>query len=173
MTELSPLFRTGTLGELSAAERERIAAELRALGEDGFVDGEIDEGATAEVTALIGSVHAPAIDPPLSDIEQRRAWKKLAARVPGLQHVAVSPPRLRLAAIGFAAAAMLALVPALGQRLGQHAHDPSAHARATALGADARRALEALPGQTDGARAQALAEAYAAQLQAQPEGQPQ
>ncbi len=167
MTELSPLLRTGTLGELSAAERERIAAELRALGEDGFIDGEVDEGAVVEVAALIGSVHGPAIDPPLSEIEQRRAWRRVATRVPAppaSMRGGGSPPRVGLAAVGFAAAVMLALIPTLRERGHDRPGDAAGRAAATSLGADARRALEALPGESDGARAQALADAYAARL---------
>ncbi|HET6582926.1 MAG TPA: hypothetical protein VFG69_05760 [Nannocystaceae bacterium] len=143
-------------------DRRQVAAELAALGEpepeafetpgdDADVDG---------VVAMFGLVHG--VGPELSELERRRVWRRVQAHGVGVQREA---PRMGTWA-GIAAAAALVLVPVFAPQLAHRSADAGERAAWEALGQQARRSLGDLPGGQDRQRARALADDYAARLQA-------
>lgn len=139
-----------------------IAAELAALGEPEpapFETAPAEDVDIDVVVAMFGLVHGAG--PELSELERRRVWRRVQA------HGAVAnreTPRMGTWA-GIAAAAALVLVPMFAPQL---AHRSDADTRATfeSLGEQARRSLGDMPGGQDRVRARALADDYAARLQA-------
>jgi hypothetical protein len=159
-----------------AAEAARVAAELRALGEPEL-EPELtlaDVAAPAPHAAVFAAFALAfpadgAHGEPLDEITARRAWHKVAARVAAPARVVADAPtsrrrHVRTGWLAVATAAGLALVPMLGPELRRSAHDPAARASATALGAEARTALELVPGTQDQARAREYASRYADRL---------
>lgn len=139
-------------------------AELAALGEpepDAFetapaedVDVDVDV-----VVAMFGLAHG--VGPELSELERRRVWRRVQAHGVAAQR---ETPRMGTWA-GIAAAAALVLVPVFAPQLG-HRWDADERASFEALGEQARRSLGDMPGGQDRVRARALADDYAARLQA-------
>lgn len=159
------------------ADPSRIAAELAALGEDPVDDDElaystaVGEDLTHEdVLAVASLVDLSRWEPPsqgLLPLERERVWRRIAQH--GLP--VVSEPSLPAAngmagwrgvVAGLAMVAGLALVPRF-----EVAPPASEQERADTeqIGEAARLAIEVL-GDRDGARARALADDYAARLQA-------
>lgn len=166
---------TGTSGPPDD-ELRRIDAELRALGEpplDAALEADglaatVREGAVLTAFALAHPASAtdgpigPGAVAPLGELDRQRVWRKVIARRGG-PAARPSEPSWRATWVAVATAAGLALVPMLSPH-GAARGTSASRASLEALGAEARSALEAIPGDQDGDRAARLAEQYAAQM---------
>ena len=156
------------------AELERIAAELRALGEPEL-DLAADEFASSlnretAVLACFALAHPTAAASgavaqlaPLGELDRQRVWRRILTRRTVVAP-RVSASSWRATWVAVATAAGLALVPMLSPHGGTRETTPAARATIEALGLQARAALDGVPGEQDGARATQLAVQYAARL---------
>ncbi len=169
-----------------SAEGDRIAKELARLGEPPASAEELglacestedlDVSTVATLFAAAGIAGVEGVHEPLSPLSRRRVWKHVEGRLfraSGAPPEASSAPatvdgRLRAVIAGLAVAAGVALMARLTPA--EPVADPGSDARAASrtaiesLAEQARRGVEALDGPKHGARAEALAEQYAARL---------
>lgn len=175
-----PVGGRGSLSASTAERAELVAAELAALGEDPADDEELalastsaaapDDVRTVATLMELSAWAAPAEG--LLPLERHRVWQRIASRIPpastgGNEHEPAangggSPWRGVLASLALVAGVALLLhvdVPP--------PPSPEDRAALESMGQATRAALEVtVPGQQDGARAQALADGYAERFSA-------
>lgn len=156
---------------------EQIRAELAALGEEPADDDELELALAAHEAADVRTV-ATLVElstwvPPaeeLSALERHRVWQRVARRVAPAAAGGHGAPAANGATGMRGVVASLALVASVALLLRVDvAPPPSAEDKAAleSAGQAAREVLElTVPGLQDGARAQSLAEGYAARLHA-------
>jgi len=185
-----------TTGEPASPSTERgewgdpdtIAAELAALGELPLdaeeTEAGLGEGVQAtphvQTVATLVSLAAPieaALRQPLSELELARVYRRVVTRRPSVANSTAYPkaPRssrsLVTALAVVAAAAAFVVIPLRGPA-GLDARDPSPGLANSGLGAVTRAGLAQLGGSSGSARAQALADDYAARMAASPTDAP-